>query len=264
MEEAIRRLSERLEGTLDSADARAVVDAWKAADEELDRLGQLLDLGQVTAEFVHEFRQPLVGVKAFAQMIAANPDNVETVKSHAGKVVHEANRMSALIERVERFLKQDGIALAQPVDINNTVDEAVKLLRRRLSREDIQLQVNLAQGPVVANCDAFMIEQVVVNLIANAIDALNTTGGGTIEVSTRLNNDIIELRVADDGPGIDESLSQRLFQRFASTKSHGLGLGLYLSRRNAQNCGGDLVLEKPSNQTTFLLTLPKRKGNGTS
>ena len=242
---------------IDSADVEAAVEAWRAADEELERLGSLLDLGQVTAEFVHEFRQPLVGVKAFAQMIVAAPGDTETVKSHAGKIVNEANRMSKLIERVERFIKHDGIA-SSPVDVNTIVDDSIKLLRRRLSREDIVLEIDLSSDPLVAMCDAFMIEQVVVNLIANAIDALNTTGGGTIEVTTTLREGTIEVRVIDSGPGIDKSLRDRLFQRFASTKTNGLGLGLHLSQRNARNCGGDLVLEEGAEKTTFLLTLPRR------
>lgn len=261
--EAFDRLHEALAGG-DDAKVREAADElariWKSADGAVETSLRLIDLGQIAAELIHEFRQPLVGVKAFAQMIVAHPERTDSVRSHADHIVAQANRMAEFVERAERYIRHSGGAgYTTEIDLHDLIGESLDLLRHRLSRSDIQVESRFDGDVPTVNADPFTIQQVVINLVCNALDALDATGG-KVTVWTESEPTRVCVYVRDDGPGVPEQMRSRLFDKFATSKENGIGLGLHMCRRHARDAGGDLEFLADLDETTFRLTLPPSGG----
>ena len=129
----------------------------------------------------------------------------------------------------------------------------VDLLALQMNHRRVEVSADLAAGAHV-DVDPTQLRQIVLNLLKNAADAM--TSGGTVRVVSRKTDSCYELEVADDGPGISESVRLRLFEPFSSTKPKGLGVGLYLSRRLAQEHGGELTYLPGEAGARFTLRLP--------
>lgn len=254
----------RLEAALAAGDleeARAAARALASSDDELtlaiERLQhttRLAELGQLAAEIVHEMRQPLVGVKAYAQIIELTPNNVEIVKTKAAGIVQQADRMEALLERIRNYVRGRSVATGR-ASLNGAVSGALELLEHQLSRTKLRVEKELAAGLPDVRVEPMDLQQIVVNLVINAREAL-AGRDGTIRLRTALTPGAVELTVADDGPGIAATLRPRLFRPFATAKPDGTGLGLYVSRATAERAGGTLELVDAPKGASFRLRLP--------
>jgi signal transduction histidine kinase len=141
------------------------------------------------------------------------------------------------------------------VDLTAVIDTVLGLTRGRVERQRVTCRVDAPPGGVAVIGDAGQIQQVLVNLVLNALDAM--PGGGTLALAARRAGDRVEVEVADTGTGVPADVMPRLFQPFVSTKDTGLGLGLVISRRIAEDHGGTIAMSnRPGGGASVVVTLP--------
>ena len=229
---------------------------------DLLRMARISAMDQMGAALAHELNQPLTAVMLYLQAIARastqHPDGgalpppaVEILE----KAMHEAERAGNIIQRMRRFVeKRDPVR--RLVDLTSLIDDAVELTllgNRPGTKITRELTPNL---PVFV--DPIQIQQVVVNLVRNALDAVKEHEAPDVRICTRKVDDTVVLKVEDNGPGIPEKALPYLFKAFSTSKGSGLGLGLVISRTIAQNHGGDLTVDPGGNGkgASFTLHLP--------
>lgn len=240
--------------------ARAIVARERAETEtriaELkDRLVQanrMSTLGQVAAGVGHEINQPLtaIGIRAQAarKLVAAGRiDAAGVVFDEIGALVARAG---AITGELRRFARRGRTRLS-PVTLSDVFDGTRLLLGERLRSTNTRLIIE-GPDPVVMG-DQGRLEQVFVNLIQNALDAMGKDG--RIRIAVSCSSDTVTVRVADNGPGIPEAISARLFQPFTSSKDDGLGLGLVISQDIVADMGGTLTFASGEPGATFVVTL---------
>jgi signal transduction histidine kinase len=223
--------------------------------QKLQRAEQMMAIGQVAAGVAHELRNPLTSIKGLVQV------NLRELKSR-GLPVEDLTVIEHEIRRMERTL-QTFLDFARPPTPNRqTIDLAMipqrvlVLVGGRARKQGVALEFIRPQAPVVANADFDQIQQLLLNLVLNALDAMPR--GGRIEVELQPARDgFVELYVRDDGPGIASTILPKVFETFVSSKETGVGLGLPLSRRIAEDHGGTLTAYNlPESGACFLLRLP--------
>jgi two-component system NtrC family sensor kinase len=253
---------QRLEAALAGGDteairaaARALLVRSEAAEALLQRAGRLVDLGLQAASMVHELRQPLSGIKAFAQLIERAHAGSPT-EEKAASIVRHAEAMEAICARLRAYARGEP-QQRQAGDVNTAVAAALELLRFDLRKAGLTVETDLAGDLPPVGLGATPLQQILVNLLRNAREALGARPGH-VRITTAAADDEVRATVADDGPGVPAELRPRLFQPFATSgKEDGLGLGLYLSRRLAQEAGGGLTLLPTDHGAAFRLSLPR-------
>jgi two-component system sensor kinase FixL len=215
---------------------------------DLVHMARVSAMDEMGAALAHELNQPLTAVmlylQAYRRAHEANPS--EVTFSPAGrtifdKALREAERAGNIIQRMRRFIEKRE-PKRRTLDLNPLVDDAVELTLLG-SVPGTRIARSLAPDLPPVAVDPVQIQQVVVNLLRNAIDAAQIAPAPEVQVASVLNGDRIELSVADNGPGIAPELVPNLFKAFASSKGEGLGLGLAISRTIAQTHGGDLTVD---------------------
>jgi two-component system, NtrC family, sensor histidine kinase HydH len=230
-----------------------VVQRLQAREREVLRADQLAAVGHLAAGVAHEIRNPLTSIKMLVQ--AGKEDPRGFIREDLEIIEQEINRMErslrvfldfARLPKPERS-RQDMSALAA-----RTID----LIRGRAAKQRVELRLSAPGDPVNVEADSELIQQVLVNLTLNALDAMPS--GGTLEVIVAPAPDHVELSVLDTGTGISAEMMPRLFEPFVSTKDTGVGLGLVISRRIAEEHGGRLtVTNRPGGGASFTLWLPR-------
>lgn len=228
--------------------------------QRLEHLSRLEELGRMTAELIHELRQPLLGVKAFGQMLQGRAHDEEFVKQRAAKILTQVSRMESIVDRSKRFSREHEPRL-QTVDLSLAIDEARELLQPRLLRLGIELRLELEEPLPAVLADPGELQQIFVNLISNACEAV-APSDGVIVIRTALGDAHVVVSVLDNGPGVPDDLRERIFEPFVSTKESGTGIGLLVCRRIARSFGGDVSLAEGTEGTEgarFDLTLLRRE-----
>jgi two-component system sensor kinase FixL len=227
----------------------------KSEESRLNQLqGDLVHMARVSAmdemgaTLAHELNQPLTAVMLYLQAIKRAHDSdpgrgilSETARVIFEKALREAERAGNIIQRMRYFVEKRE-PKRRCLDLNPLVDDAVELTLLG-SPPGAQIARALAPDLPHVAVDPVQIQQVVVNLLRNALDAARTSAAPEVHVSTRRSGETVELTVADNGPGISPETLPSLFKAFASTKGNGLGLGLAISRTIAQTHGGDLTVD---------------------
>lgn len=229
----------------------------------LGQLGRLNAMGEFAAGLAHELNQPLTAVLASTQaaqrLLADEPPALDTAREAMGRAGAQARRAAEVLARLRRGLEPPaGAAASQALDLGACVREALHLLQPDIERRGVAVRW-LASEPVVVRADPVAIDQIVHNLIANALQALDRQSGGPRELrlSVRRDGSSAVLDVADTGPGLPPEVLPRLFEPFFSTREGGLGLGLTLSESLAQAQGGRLSAgAAPGGGALFSLRLP--------
>lgn len=263
----------------DTRERKAADLALRAAEEELEtqralsvRADRLRCLGELAAATAGELSQPLVRLRERAGHLrdeyasGTNPD--PTLAAQLGRIAEEADLVSHQVEHLQRFSAGADHSDLVPVQVDEVVDQTVAMVRAQFRSQGIVVQSSLAGGlpPVLAN--PFSLEEVLLNLLTNARDALRDQGGGEVDritVSTAASGtgveEMVRLSVEDNGPGIPVEFLGRVFVPFFTTKGSagGTGLGLPIARAIIEGFGGRLELRSaPGAGTTVTAILPVR------
>ncbi|MFT7621732.1 MAG: two-component system NtrC family sensor kinase [Myxococcota bacterium] len=235
----------------------------KKQGEELVRSERLATIGQMSAQITHEIRNPLSSMGLNSEMLDEELEDLEK-RTGAGQEVEEArqlltairteiDRLTDVTSQYLRFAKLPRPELA-PTDLNGLVSSLLDFTAGELSSRRIELTLDLHQGLPRVPLDSDQIKQVVLNLVRNAMEAMDD--GGKLTVGTRRDGDYALLIVEDTGHGMDEETRARIFDAFYSTKKTGTGLGLPLVQQIVQEHHGELECDStPGGGTTFTLRL---------
>jgi two-component system sensor kinase FixL len=224
--------------------------------EALSRALRVSTMGELAAALAHEINQPLTAIANYAQL-AKGADNLATASEACDRVISQVGRAAEVVRRLRNFVRL-GRSETDLVSITPFIDEAISNCHAELTRNGIQLQLNIDQDLPLVNIDALQIQQVIVNLVRNSIEALTDTGrhDGKITIEAkRADYNHIVVRVRDNGPGFDPGLLDRALTPFTTTKQDGLGLGLSLSRTIIEEHDGHLTINSNSNGATVSFTL---------
>ncbi len=231
----------------------------RAAQDELVQAGKLVVIGQLSAGIAHELNQPLAALRTLSGNTARflERGDLETVRSNLARMAQIVDRMGTITSQLKAFAHKSSGA-PQPVDVRNAVIHAIALLDQRLQRFQNCRIVNTLGDGLIALCDSNRLEQVIVNLIGNALDAMTGQDDAVLEISATADEATIHLRVRDTGPGLSREAQERLFEPFFTTKDTGLGLGLVISAGIINNFGGTLSgANHPDGGAVFTLDIPR-------
>ncbi len=232
-----------------------------SAERALDRLGRLTAMGTLASVIAHDLNQPLTGAASLMEAAELLLDRQGDERSalarrHLRQAAEEIRRAGSIVHRV-RALIDRGEPERRFSDFNGAVQEACLIATGGALDPGMTLTLELARNMPPVLMDCIQIQQVIVNLVRNALDAVRTTPDGTIVVRTLTDGDTARVEVVDNGPGIPAELSEALFDPFTTSKADGLGLGLAIARSIADSHGGalSLVSTRPG-ETILAMTVP--------
>jgi PAS domain S-box-containing protein len=238
---------------------------------ELAHLTRAMTMGQLTASIVHELNQPLSGILTNAQtsllMLSGSPPNIDGAKETARRTIRDANRASEIIKRLRTLFRKRPMG-SEVIDVNSAASEVILLAATEAQKRNVTVSAELSEGLPQITCDRIQIQQVILNLVLNAIEAVRDIHDRPRQVSiktSRDGEDQISLSVTDNGPGFAPEDAEALFTPFYTTKSEGMGIGLSVSRTIIRNHCGDIFAESiPGFGATFRITLPVKRAEGAS
>jgi C4-dicarboxylate-specific signal transduction histidine kinase len=215
------------------------------AQELLARAGRLTALGELTASIAHEVNQPLMAIVTNAatclQWLSADRLDIGEARMAAERIIGDGHRAGDVITSIRALAKKSPLAMAE-VEVNSMIEDVLTLTGGEFQRHGIALETDFDADAGSTIGDRIQLQQVVLNLILNAIEAISSSACGTrrITLSTRPAGDKIIVKLADTGSGIDPSKSDQIFDAFFTTKSDGLGMGLSICRSILEAHGGNL------------------------
>lgn len=244
----------------------------KAVERRLNQLqAELVHLARVSAmdemgsAVAHELNQPLTAVMLYLQAVTRrigrlngdgpqDPMIVETID----KAKREAERAGNIIQRMRHFVEKREPD-RRAIRLSPLIDETLELTRIGTNSEGISTRVDLDDDVPPIDADPVQIQQILVNLLRNAFEAVRGSTSPQVVISATVNADMVTVCISDSGPGIPAEVHARLFKAFSTSKRTGMGLGLSISRSIAQNHGGDLTVDPGGDGrgATFMLSLPR-------
>ena len=239
-------------------------EALDTARSELARVASAMSLGTLTASIAHELNQPLSGIVTNAstcvRMLSGDPPNIEGALETARRTIRDGNRASDVISRLRAlFAKKD--AIAEPLDLNEATREVIALSQRELQRNQVILRQELAAGLPIIIGDRVQLQQVILNLLRNASDAMSAVEDRPRELLIRTERDAgdhVRLSVVDAGIGFEPQVAHRLFEAFYTTKNGGMGIGLSVSRSIIESHNGRLwATPNHGPGVTFAFSIPR-------
>jgi C4-dicarboxylate-specific signal transduction histidine kinase len=220
-------------------------------------------MGELTASLSHEITQPIAAARNYARaalnFLDQQPPNLGEVQTQLGSVVRAADRSGEIIERIRDHIKKAPPRKAR-FDLNHAIDEVIALGRSAITRNGVSVRTAFAKGLAPVQGDRVQLQQVVLNLILNAVEAMGSVEAGPREllISTEQNQAKgVLVAVRDSGPGIDPENVEHVFEAFYTTKTSGMGMGLSICRSIIDAHGGRLwasVIEPHG--AVFQFTLP--------
>jgi C4-dicarboxylate-specific signal transduction histidine kinase len=235
---------------LDITDRRVAERRAEETRRQVAHMGRLALVGELSATMSHELRQPLAAIRANAEagarLLTLSPPDLREVREILQSIVADDKRAADVIEGVRKLLRKDE-AFATTVDLNQVCQESVRLLQHEAELRQTRLELSLsAAHPTVAG-DPVQLQQVLLNLMLNGLEAASTsTTERAVVIHTETNADGVEVTVHDSGPGLSASVHPRLFDPFFSTKTGGLGLGLVIVRSIVERHNGRVRAENHS------------------
>ncbi|MCG5237234.1 ATP-binding protein [Xanthobacter oligotrophicus] len=226
-----------------------VVERIKAArrlqsfQDEMIRTENLAVIGQLSAGLAHEINQPLAALSTLSENAVRflELNDTSTVRHNLERICDLVRRMGVLTGQLRSFARRTDGELG-PVDLHHSIESAVALLGHRIKKEKVDLVIHKPERPIKAMGDTVRLEQVLVNLISNAMDALHGNGEPRIEIAAGVEGEWAVIDVVDNGHGLSRIVMEKLFEPFFTTKkTSGLGLGLAISQDIVRRFGGDLT-----------------------
>jgi len=256
---------QRLLGVVSDITQRKQADAEMAqAHAALQHMTRVALLGQLSASIAHQLNQPLASIlgnaEAAQKMLQREPVDLPELRDICADIVAEDQRAAEVIRRLGALFRRSPPALA-PLDVNELVRDTVELTRTNLLMHQVVLATTLAPDLPPLEGDRVQLQQMLLNLIVNAADAMNTLpeAGRVMTISSALEAGMIRLCVADRGPGIPAEAMDKLFEPFWSTKAEGMGIGLAICRSIVAAHHGTLDVENASDGgAVFCVLLPAR------
>jgi two-component system, LuxR family, sensor kinase FixL len=233
---------------------------------ELAHVSRLSAMGEMASALAHEINQPLASILTYAQATLRLLENGEPGElRHAIKrVIKNTERAGDIVRHLRDFVRK-GEPQRTLVKVNYLVREVVRLTAAEARQSGIQVTLDMANNLEAIHVDNIQLQQVLYNLLRNAMEAINTGNGDKRELSIRAlqnSDDCVEIAVSDSGPGIPAAIADRLFQPFVTSKPHGMGIGLSISRSIIDAHGGRIwATANPDRGTTFHIKLPIRSEN---
>ena len=246
---------------IDVTERKRAEDALQEAQENLSHVSRVVMMGELVASIAHEVNQPLNAVLITSNFVhrqlAPEMPNLEEVRRAVTEIVEDANRISTVISRVRTLFTGNARDRVE-LDINDVIQGVTVLVRTEADRNYVQLRLDLAASLPHVLGDRVQLQQVLINLIMNGIDAMRSMPDGSriLEIKSAKHADGVLVRVQDSGIGLDKDRSERIFEPFFTTKPQGLGLGLAISRSIIESHGGRLWTEPSSLGAIFQFTLP--------
>jgi PAS domain S-box-containing protein len=217
------------------AEARESEQRYRKAQLELAHANRVATMGQLTASINHEVNQPITAAVTYAlaarRWLSADPPNFREVDDALSLIVKEGNRAGEVVGRIRALIKKEP-ARKDAVEINDAILEVIALTRTEAANNSVSVRTQLAEGLPRVQGDRVQLQQVLLNLIINAIEAMRDIGEEEREllISTRNEPDGVSVEVRDSGPGFTPAALDRVFEAFYTTKPGGLGLGLSICR----------------------------------
>jgi two-component system, NtrC family, C4-dicarboxylate transport sensor histidine kinase DctB len=242
------------------AERRATEQQLRQTQADLIQAGKLAALGQMSAALSHEFNQPLTAVKTYADnaAILIERNRIKEVLDNVSRISSLADRMASISRHLRNFARKPNEQL-EPVALAEAVKDTLEIARWRLKAADTEVTVDLADERLMVQAGQIRLQQVLVNLISNAADAVEGQAERRITLKARRCPDgKVEITVADNGPGIPDAIAPRIFDPFFSTKGvgKGLGLGLSISYNIIKDFGGNLTaMNQAGGGAMFTITL---------
>jgi signal transduction histidine kinase/PAS domain-containing protein len=236
-------------------------EALRHAQMELAHVTRVATLGEMTTSIAHEINQPLGAVvnSASACLRWLDAHKLEEARRSASRVIAEGHRASEIISRIRALVKK-APARMESLDVNETIREVIALAQSEVQRNGVALETQLSDDVPLILADRIQLQQVILNLMMNAIEAMSGAGEGPRELLVRSGTDgsqHILVSVQDSGPGLDRNSLDHLFDAFYTTKPHGLGMGLAISRSLLAAHGGRLwATANVPHGAVFQFTLP--------
>jgi hypothetical protein len=236
----------------------------RQAQADLARVNRVTTMGELTASLAHEVNQPIgaavTNASTCVRWLAGDTPNLEEARAAAMRVVTDGKRAAEIISRVRQLFKK-GSTERELVEINEVVREMIIILQREAARQNIVVMMGLAEDLPQVLGDRVQLQQVMMNLIMNSIDAMkNVDGARELAINSRLlENEEILVSVSDTGVGLPSQQADQIFNAFFTTKLHGTGMGLRISGTIVEAHGGRLWAEGNSpHGARFHFTLPTK------
>jgi signal transduction histidine kinase len=236
------------------ADLRESLHTLKRTRRQLVDQTKLAAVGRVAAHIAHEIRNPLATIGGFAHAIGSRPMPEERVRDNAKIIYDEVRRLERMLSGIMDFSRP-----AHPVPVRQSLNAAVERTARMLAEQltpGVKVEFLPDSEAPLAAFDAGQIEQVLINLVRNAAEAMGDVGGN-VRITTVARDAAAVISIADDGPGIPGDVQERIFEPFFTTKKGGTGLGLAVCRQIIAEHGGEMRVESGAGKgTTFSVVLP--------
>jgi two-component system sensor kinase FixL len=224
-------------------------------------------MGQMASALAHEINQPLTAIAAYMKAIrrmldAADPDVLNRARAALDSANEQALRAGEIVRRLREFVARGDTEKAV-VEANHLVTESLALAKmsNQLGRARVRLDLDNPSQSIIV--DKVQIQQVLLNLVRNALEAMEDRGAGSLVISAHVAGELIEFGVADNGPGLPDDIRARLFEPFLTTKTNGMGVGLSICRTIVESHGGKVWADdNPGGGTVFRFTLPRASDEG--
>jgi PAS domain S-box-containing protein len=232
--------------TVDITSHKLAEDAARMAQSDQARIARLVTVGEMTASIAHEINQPLGAIvangNAGLRWLARAAPDLDEARAALKRIVNEGHRAGQVIGSIRSMFKKDGRSKA-PHDVNDIVREVLTLVRGEVENKRVAVRAELTDELPRVLADRVQLQQVILNLVTNAIEAMDSLNGRARLLrlrSERHAGDSVMVTVEDTGTGIDREIMNRIFEAFFTTKPHGMGMGLSICRSIVESHGGRL------------------------
>jgi PAS domain S-box-containing protein len=235
-------------------------DRLRELEADLARMNRVSMMGELAASLGHEINQPITAAamnsRACLRWLQREPPEIGEARQSISRIVNNLDRAAGIIDR-NRSLYRRGTTLREPIDLNEIIRQMVVLLHDTADRHSISIRTDLHAALPTTTADRVQLQQVLMNLMLNGIEAMQDGGGELSVTSTRTEDDRLLISVTDSGVGLPGEEPERIFVAFYTTKLQGTGMGLSISRRIIEAHGGRLWASHNAGQgATFQFTLP--------
>jgi C4-dicarboxylate-specific signal transduction histidine kinase len=262
---ALTDKSRRIEfvgAVMDVTERKRAEEALREAQANLARVSRVTTMGELTASLAHEIKQPITAAvtdaKTCLRWIGRDQPDVAEAREAAARIIKDVTRASDIISKISLLFKK-GPPQRESLDVNEVIQEMIALLRSEASRYSISVRGELANDLPNIMADRVQLQQVLMNLMLNGIEAMKDMGtGGDLTIkSQQHDNRQLLISVGDTGVGLQPELAEQIFNAFCTTKPQGTGMGLPISRSIIESHGGRLWATSNSGTgATFQFTLP--------